>query len=412
MKLNRGIRVLSGCAVLLLAATAGAQEEDAPVEAAPEAAPPVEETAPPPEETAAEVAEEPVAEPVAEAGEVEVEEGGTSGLSYLVFADAYASFQTAAPGSAAPSYRAYDSNNDFRNQDGFGLSFVGLDLNYDTGKFGATASFRAGPSVNIYFVDPRMVGPVSILQGFVTWKPTDAITLDLGMFGTIFGAEVAESWMNMNYTRGALYYQMQPFWHTGLRASFDLTEELAIKAMLVDDANQISLLQATPGGNSTMQAAVQLAYASGGFSGAVGTLQTLGEGALSGFDRFVDLVLAYSGDNYGVLFNGDLNVADNGGGTFYGLSLAGNYFFVPEFGVAARVEYLDLDADVSDTEILTATLTLDVRPVSGSENLILRWDNRIESSFAADAFVNRDNGPTSAWFSSTVGLVAYTDGMF
>lgn len=416
MTLIRSTSALSAGVVLLLAPWSVAQEIQAeasvetPAEAeaapAPEPAPePVAEPEPEPEPVVVE--EAPVEEPAAD------EEESTSGVSYLVFADAYASFQTAAPGSPSPSYRAYDSTVNSGNgaevQDGFQLSWLGVDLNWDGGPVGATVNLRGGPGVNIYYYDTRMTGPISFTQAYVTWKPVENLSLDFGMFGTLFGAEVVENWANFNYTRSALYYQMQPFWHTGLRASYALSDEFSINGFIADDANQISLLDSSGGGNSTMQAALQVAYAGNGFSAALGTMQTLGENSLSGFDRFVDLVLGYSDDKFGILFNGDLNIGDNAATDYYGLSLAARYFFVPEFGIALRGDFLDLDMDVSDNEVVTGTLTFDYRPLKGADNLILRWDNRVEA--ATGQYTNRDGSPADAWFSSTIGVTAYTSGM-
>lgn len=416
MMLIRRTPILTGLAVLLVGGLASAQEvkAEATAEVAAPEAPETTSTVAAPEPAAEPPAVEP--EPVGEtvavdavAVEEAAEEDAASGVSYTLFGDAYATFNTAQPGTAMPYHRAYTAN-EGRNQDGFSLAWVGLDLAYDGGKIGVTTSIRAGSAVNSYFVDSRMFGPVSITQGFVTWKPIDALAVDLGMFGTIFGAEVAENWYNFNYTRGALYYGYQPFWHTGARVTYALTDKLTLKGFLADDSNQISLLYPVGGaGNSTMQAAVQLAYADGGFTGAVGTMQTLGEGSISGFDRFVDLVLGYSTDKFGVLFNGDFNLNDSTDTSYLGLSLAARYYFVPAFGVALRGEFIKPDMDVSSNELVTGTLTFDIKPVSGADNLLIRWDNRVESQ--TGVFFDRDGNAADAWFESTIGLVAYTSGM-
>lgn len=419
MTLIRSTSALSAGVVLLLAQWATAQEVKAeataevpaaPPEATPNAAP--EPVDPPAAEPEPAPEPEPVVAVAVVAEEEVAEEEDTTGVSYLLFADAYASFQTAQPGSPAPGFRAYDSNVNVDGtntvQDGIALSWLGLDLVWDGGPVGATLNLRGGPGVNLYFVDSRMSGPISFTQAFVTWKPADQLAIDFGIMGTIFGAEVVENWVNFNYTRSALYYQMQPFWHTGVRATYELSDEFSIKGFLADDANHLSLLDST-GANSTMQAAIQVAYAANGVSAALGTMQTLGESSLSGFDRFVDLVLGYSNDKFGVLFNGDLNIGDDAATDFYGLSLAARYFFVPEFGVALRGDFTDANMDVSNDELVTGTLTLDVRPLKGSDSLILRWDNRVESK--TGEFTNRAGEVADAWFSSTIGLTAYTSGM-
>ena len=58
--------------------------------------------------------------------------------------------------------------------------------------------------------------------------------------------------------------------------------------------------------------------------------------------------------------------------------------------------------------MVTVTGTLDFKPVKGSNNLIIRWDNRIEMS-NEDIFFNRSEEPSDIWFGSTLGVVVTTD---
>lgn len=435
MSLYRGVSagVVSSAVMLLSAGSAWAQT---PAEPAPTAAPTAEasataEVAPAPatdeapaaaptavEEAPAEPA--PVAEPVAEEPPAEEEEAAGGEFSYMVFGDAYASVQTAQVGSPSPGWRAYDSSAVtspvaplFSAQNGFGLAFAGVDLAYSGKQFGVTTSLRFGPGVTqFYAADPGLFGIGTITQAFVTWMPSEKLSLDLGQFGTIFGAEVAESWINLNYTRGALYYAMQPFWHTGLRAALSLSDTVTLKAMLVDDVNTTSLAA-----GSDLQAALQLAVSAGNLGLYIGTLQTLGEQNVL-FDRFFDAVVTYGAGDFTLVFNADLNIQDApgelfGGNTFYGLSLAAGYAFSPMFGVAGRVEWLDLSTDADNSELVTATLTLDVKPVPDIDNVVLRWDNRLEATTAPGiGLIDGGGAPTDLWFTSTVGLAVHADGIF
>lgn len=409
MRLDRSVcvAVMMGSGTLLFSGLSGAQEDE-DLAPAPNS---VEPTTEEPEvsstqessvvwETAA-----PTTQAAPEAPAVE-ETPEAPGWNFLAFADAYGTYQSAQAGTAVPSHRAFESvSPGDTNENGFSLNFMGIDLGYEGKNFGLTTSVRAGPGVVRYYGLAPSDGIIALTQAFVTWKPSDSVTIDAGQFGTIFGAEVAESWMNLNYTRGALYFQMQPFWHTGVRGSFALTEEVSINAMLVNDVNQISL---NP--DSKLQGAVQVTYTTDEIGVAVGTLQTLGEGSTSGFDRFFDAVFTYNSGPFSLVFNGDLNFVDSAG-TFYGLSLAAGYRFLPEFGVALRGEFIDLDADSSNNEIYTGTLTLDTLPVPGVENLVVRWDNRIEAS-SGSPFFNGSGDASDVWLSSTLGVVVHTDGLF
>ncbi len=58
--------------------------------------------------------------------------------------------------------------------------------------------------------------------------------LDVGLFGTIAGLEVAESHLNWNYTRGILWAWNEPFSHTGAKFSTPITDTLTATVMLVN----------------------------------------------------------------------------------------------------------------------------------------------------------------------------------
>src|SRR5205085_2302661 len=103
-----------------------------------------------------------------------------------------------------------------------------------------TAFLRFGPSVPIFYLaDMGVAGIDSLLGGYLTLKPLPELTIDAGYFGTIYGAEVAENYLDFNYTRGALYYAMQPFYHFGVKAAYAINETVTVRAMVVNGANDI-----------------------------------------------------------------------------------------------------------------------------------------------------------------------------
>lgn len=350
-----------------------------------------------------------------------VGEPDDDGLQLSAFADAYVAITRTRPGTpyaSEPFHRAYVHKN------GFSLSFLGLDASYDTDEFGMTGSLRYGPSVAIYHgaggadTDGTAFGMQNLTQAYASWRPLPGLQLDLGQFGTIYGAEVAESWQNLNYTRGALYYAMQPFWHTGLKASYAATDELSLTGMVVNGVNSSVDDDGTP------SAGVQLAYATDTFSVIGGYLHAVdGESDTSGFDRFIDVVATLNLGDFSAVANFDFNIDedinDDAGNehnaSFWGASLALGYFFVPEFGVALRGELLE-DTDgtiygVEDSHLMTGTLTADIHPVPENDHLIIRWDNRLEKATGANnnPFVSRAGNPSDKWFISALGVVVTTD---
>jgi Putative beta-barrel porin-2, OmpL-like. bbp2 len=359
------------------------------------------------------------------------------GLRLSAFVDANYGFQTQKPGTAVPVHRAYEWN-DFGTgsriaQNGFGLSFAGIDASYDAGQLGATISLRAGPSVPVFYgSDTGPLGIDNLTQAFVSWNPSSQVSIDFGQFNTIFGAEVADSWQNLNYSRGGLYYAMQPAWHTGLRVTVSPNDQVAVTGMVVNGVNSAH------DDNESPALALQLSLTPNEmFSLSAGWLMTpqpSSDGSL--FDNFFDLVASLTVDRFSLVLNADLDVnADKhnvGPGyeqnladpMFWGVSLAAGYQATELFGLAIRGEYLS-DSDnqlykvtrtefgvtfphTQETNVVTVTGTLDFKPVKGSNNLIIRWDNRIETS-NEDIFYNRSEKPTNVWFGSVLGLVVTTD---
>ncbi len=381
----------------------------------------------PPPEAAPEAEPAPLAEPVAapppgpveEAVEEEAaeEQSWYDDLSFGVFADAYylADWNMPADPTAWTTgvdgdmdgvldgipHRAYDISN------GFNLAFAGADLKYAGEKVGATISLRYGSG------GQRLIGsgvPVMapLWQAYGTWNPTDSLTLDLGQFGTIYGAEVAESWVNLNYSRGALYYLMQPFYHTGLRATYAASDMLTFKLLVVngtnnlpgplgfgEDGNHTPHLGAQVGFTPADGVALYLGYYTGAASSGFGRVDVDGDGVLDNladedaWEHFVDFV--------GVINLGDLSLVANvdfytlpdadlfygvpdSDALYWGASLAAGYKLTDRFGAAIRGEILhnpDLFITGAYKRLVTATGTLTYTP---ADALTLRLETRFESA--------------------------------
>jgi hypothetical protein len=402
---------------------------------APEAAP-----APAPPAVAVEVAVATPAPPAPEAAAAEPVLAPALTLS--LFADAYFGLQTSGSGTVATlsGHRAWTGQGSTGfAENGFSLSWLGLDANYDAGMFAVTGSLRFGSAVPIYHGgqgDDAAFGVENISQGFVTWRPIEKLDLDLGLFGTPFGAEVPESWKNLNYTRGALYYYGQPAYHTGLRAKYRISDQVSVTGLLVDGVNTVSETQQNNGIDQSPTIGAQVGITpSDTLSIAAGGLVALDgeENDDGGFDTFLDLVAVLSLDPVTVVFNADyvLTQAPLGGQddrSFFGLSGALGYAFTNNFGIAGRLEFLtdsyagglsgDAAFDGSDKSswnLITATVTLDYKPIPDAPNLIIRWDNRFEKSnqdvfgdSVNDALDDGDDTFKNNWFQSVIGVVVTT----
>jgi hypothetical protein len=353
-------------------------------------------------------------------------------VNLALFADTYVSYNSSESGTAVPYHRAYDNNTpydpnaefpgagpgSFGARNGFGLSVVGLDASFDTGTVGVTAFLRFGPSVPIFYLnDLGGAGLDGILGGYVTLKPTPELVIDAGYFGTIYGAEVLENYINFNYTRGALYYAMQPFYHFGAKAAYSFNDTVTLRAMIVNGANDIV------DENDSPAFGLQLALndLGGVFDLAVGGFYETGDDSNWGIETFFDTVATLTLGDLTVLANFDYNINRAADSTeeevsYWGVMGTVAYSLAPEFGIAGRAEYLS-DPDNAlwtgfepaavgpDFSLVTLTATLDYKPF---EHVILRPEFRYETA-ADDIFADSDGAPTSSWYTAVLGLIATTN---
>jgi hypothetical protein len=307
-------------------------------------------------------------------------------------------------------HRAYDFAN------GFGLAFAGLDVAYEGEKVGARISLREGGGAQILIGNPNPV-MAALWQAYVTWSPTDSLSFDMGQFGTIYGAEVAESWLDLNYTRGALYYLMQPFYHTGIRATYQATDTVGLKFMVVNGTNtslgQLGFgdddnlsphvggqLALTPSDRTALYIGYYTGAGSSGFGGGVPTND-------GDWEHFVDVVWNGNFGDLTLVGNFDFYAHPASDAIYWGISGQAGYRFIEQFGLAARVEFLHNPDDFITPFyewLTTATVTLDYRPV---ENLVIRLDNRVE--VASDAIYGTSNiaSPRTTSVASILGVVAH-----
>lgn len=364
-----------------------------------------------------------------------VDDAPDGSLDLFMFVDANYAISTSHRDSPSVPHRAFAANGaDGTTSNGFSLEWMGLDASYDGGEVGATASLRFGDGVPTYFGNRSESGIANLTQAYATWAPHERITLDLGQFTTIYGAEVAESFRNLNYTRGGLYYLMQPAWHTGLKGGFAISDGFGINALVVngvnstfdeDDAPSLGLqLSIVPvAGDEEAGTAAPVEFYLGGLQ----TLDSDNDNS-SNLDTFVDLVAVLNVGDFKGIVNADFNIArdsidpdqqagtgDEGDAAFFGASVGLGYSFSHLFGLAARYEFLRDPDDIlyganpdDGTTVQTFTGTIDLKPLPERDNFVVRWDNRYERA-SEDIFLNTTNEATSGWFESVIGVVVKTN---
>jgi hypothetical protein len=439
---------------------------DAPVVDAPGQAPPEQalpEPTPPPEPEArpspvftldATLPPGPVGEPAPLEVESQESGGWFDNAEYRLFTDGYFGFNW---NRAKPQRGPLDEVRAYDTDVGFGLAWVGGDFSLPASPVGGTLSLRFGPSAQRYNSSclsgnvpcDADNGLANVKQAFGSYSPVAGLTLDFGKFDTIYGAEVAESQDNINYTRGLLYWLAQPLFHTGLRLEYEATPEFTGTLLLVNGWNN------SVDNNVGKSIGVQARYATSDdmLSAAVGYLggpehdDTLtvtcapdfafnvrqgcvpvtgapggdflvdrADSDTKGWRHFIDLVVGLNPlAELSFLVNADLGV-DNvrdpiissrfTSVTWWGLAVSGRYD-LGAVGIGGRFEYVD-DADgfavprAAGTALTSGTLTLDAEL---GPHLKLMFDNRLDY---ADKQIFRSGvrGTEGHQITSTLGLIA------
>ena len=312
------------------------------------------------------------------------------------------------------------------------------------------------------------IGLTNVKQAFASWKPGGAgssVTLDLGKFDTLYGAEVAESQGNINYTRGLLYWFAQPLFHTGLRMRAQLNEIFGLNAMLVNGMNNtfdnnagkslgLQAVFTVPRREryGTSLATVSLGYligperddiavvsceedehfdasaSDGCANDGSGDASEPQDGTVDrssanteGLHHLIDLVASITPtDELTILLNGDLNLervrdpldpARFVQHEWWGVMAGARYAISEQFAVAARGEYVSDHEGFAtgfsgyDIGMASGTLTLDYAP---SSLLLLRLDNRLDWA-TRKIFTNSVRDTSGTLVTSTLGVVVTTD---
>ena len=158
---------------------------------------------------------------------------GGQPLSITGLVDTYYTHNTNAPEDG--NNTLYYTNPNAR---GFGLNQLKLEIETtDDGPFGFRSDIWFGSGARL-FRDGLEPGPLAdvlyLQQAYGYYRTSGGAQLDVGLFGTIAGLEVAESHLNWNYTRGILWAWNEPFSHLGARLGIPLTDTLTGTLLLVN----------------------------------------------------------------------------------------------------------------------------------------------------------------------------------
>lgn len=314
-------------------------------------------------------------------------------------------------------YRAYDANTDT-----FTIDQASLTIAYapESG-FGATVNILAGEDSNVINANYGDGDSIfSLPTAFVSYA-TGGLTVIAGRFGSLAGYEVSADNAAPFVSRSWLFQNTQPFFHTGLRATYKFNSLLSATLGAVNsapqastiDANKQKTLEANVTFTPTETLLVSLTNYLGidEFDGTVlFPINGPSSGAFSTRTNISDVVVQYTGiDKLTLALNGDIQDAKglyiNRGIAFYGM-----YQLTEQFAARARIEIAEaaLKSDLGgNTDSFKVYTVAGVYSPSKHLDIIaeVRYDTSNHDVFP-NGFTNDGENGLSAAFKDTGGNAA------
>ena len=334
------------------------------------------------------------------------------------FADILTGWGLTANGYVAASYyhsNGYPSNiHQFDNRhDTFQLDEAGFSLAYQPKEgFGALVDIIAGEDAKILNTAEGGSGTVDVRQAFLQYA-TGPITVIAGKFVTLAGAEVINPTLNTNFSRSILFFDSEPLTHTGVRATYALSDTIN----LIGGVNNGWNTTATDYGSKTGEVGAAwtpnkiFALTAQAYFGKAGSYS-----AFDGDRTLIDVVATYNATSaLTLILNADWDqqsqaLPDSTGtlraASWGGVAAYANYAINDTWRVSTRVEYFD-DKDAFATgaqqHLWEGTVTFGYDPAKSFE---LRAEFRYDSAQNPDSFIRSMNsaGPATANNLSEIAL--------
>lgn len=327
------------------------------------------------------------------------------GIKLSGILDGYYAYNANDPASGKNATRAFDTE-----ANSWDLNMLKFAIDKGPEPVGFHLDLGVGRAFDVFqFYEPtRRVEQLNpVMQAYVAFKPKswNGLQIDVGKFFTSAGAEVTETHLNWNYSRGLLYNN-GPFFHFGIRASKPVSKELTLGVQLVNGWNNVA------DNNSGKTVGLTGTYTKGKVTWAntyyVGPEKTK---INKGFRNFYDTALTVNtSDKNSFFMNFDYGVergyqAPNS--KWVAFSFADRYQITKKVFLAGRVElYNDMDGFITGTpqHLKSFTLTGEYKFIDG---LLTRLEWRNDSS--NHPFFDRRAGLTNIKHQNTIviGFVGY-----
>lgn len=287
----------------------------------------------------------------------------------------------------------------YADSTGFGLTFAGGDVAYRTDKWGVTLALRWGENVG------RLTELAPLSLAYATWIPLKKLALDFGFFDAFIGIETEDEWRNPTFTRGLLYFRIQPFRHLGMRAVVEPHDQVDITVIVargsIYGTNFPSDVRSTVVAPTV---GAQIGYAPhetvGLWLGAVAGPN--GANGNRNWQSTIDFIAEWTPASGRLFVNVDYQSSPNGPLTGrpqsrqWGVSLGGSYDITDHWVVGGRGEYMGANQDSESGTQFSITGTVRYLPV---EQLVLSLEPRAEFAerdvyFARPYVTDPDTGET------------------
>lgn len=173
--------------------------------------------------------------------EVVAEEEKKSETTFSGAVDMYTKYDFLVNG-ATNSYTSFTGS-----QGSFEIGMASAKVEHTMGKVGAVLDIGFGKRAEEFAYAETFGTAMAIKQAYVTYAPSDIVTITGGTFGTHIGYELLDAADNRNYSM-SYAFSYGPFLNTGLKADFAVTDEfgLMVGVTLPTDIRQLSAAAGTP----------------------------------------------------------------------------------------------------------------------------------------------------------------------
>ena len=278
--------------------------------------------------------------------------------------------------------------------DSFQLDQAGLSVAYQPkAGFGGLVDIIAGEDARIlHAAEDSNDNSFDVRQAFIQYA-TGSLTVMAGKMLTLAGAEVINPTLNTNFSRSLLFFDCEPLTHTGIRATYALSDAFSVTAGINNGWNSTSTSNGSKTGEIGFGWTPDKTF-SWTVQGYVGKTDA-DFGGNDSTRTLIDTVLTYNATSaLTLILNVDVDkwkdaLGPDQDAEWYGVAGYLNYAINDQWRVSVRVEYVnDQDGFLTGVQqkLKEGTLTFGYSPTKDVE---LRFEGRIDKAGEETFFKSR-----------------------